>query len=107
MAVYPSEGNTTLLCHTLSQGLAEFGRQFRLVPGPAASACKLPFFIFLVHFNCTLIIFKIFQLTETTCLHNASETFYSQRRGLQFLLKIFVRQKLVCMPFVKMVNLHF
>jgi hypothetical protein len=30
MAVYPYEGNSTLLCHTLEEGLGAFGTQFRI-----------------------------------------------------------------------------
>jgi hypothetical protein len=37
MAMYPFEGNSTLLCHTLQQGLAEFGTKFRIVMTSAAS----------------------------------------------------------------------
>jgi hypothetical protein len=30
MAFYPYEGNSTLLCHTLKEGLGAFGTQFRI-----------------------------------------------------------------------------
>jgi hypothetical protein len=33
MAMYPFAGNSTILCHTIQQGLAEFGTKFRLVTG--------------------------------------------------------------------------
>ena len=32
MAFYPYEGNSTLLCHTLKEGLAGFGTKFRIQP---------------------------------------------------------------------------
>ena len=31
MGIYPFEGNSTLLCHTLRPGLASFGTKFRLI----------------------------------------------------------------------------
>jgi hypothetical protein len=34
MAVYPYEDNSTLLCHTLQAGLAEFGTRFRIQDQP-------------------------------------------------------------------------
>ncbi len=33
MAFYPYEGNGTLLCHTLKEGLGAFGTKFRIQPG--------------------------------------------------------------------------
>jgi hypothetical protein len=32
MAFYPYEGNSTLLCHTLKEGLGGFGTKFRIQP---------------------------------------------------------------------------
>jgi hypothetical protein len=32
MAVYPYEGNSTLLCHTLKEGLGSFGTKLRILP---------------------------------------------------------------------------
>jgi hypothetical protein len=32
MAFYPYEGNSTLLCHTLKEGLGAFGTKFRIQP---------------------------------------------------------------------------
>jgi hypothetical protein len=32
MAFYPYEGNSTLLCHTLKEGLGDFGTKFRIQP---------------------------------------------------------------------------
>ena len=32
MGVYPYEGKSVLLCHTLSQGLASYGTMFRIEP---------------------------------------------------------------------------
>jgi hypothetical protein len=32
MAFYPYEGNSTLLCHTLKEGLGSFGTKFRIQP---------------------------------------------------------------------------
>jgi hypothetical protein len=32
MAFYPYEGNSTLLCYTLKEGLSGFGTQFRIRP---------------------------------------------------------------------------
>jgi hypothetical protein len=32
MSFYPYEGNSTLLCHTLKEGLSGFGTKFRIQP---------------------------------------------------------------------------
>ena len=40
MAIYPYEGNSSLLCHTLQPGLAEFGSQIRLVTTVAVDSRK-------------------------------------------------------------------
>jgi hypothetical protein len=40
LGIYPFEGSSTLLCHTLHQGLAEFGTEFRLVLTSTASTSK-------------------------------------------------------------------
>ncbi len=43
MAVYPYEGNSTLLCHTLMEGLGSFGTKFRILPVSlqGTGKCKL------------------------------------------------------------------
>jgi hypothetical protein len=50
MAIYPYEGNSTLLCHTLKQGLADFGTQFRLKTLEYSESRNLFIFYFLPNF---------------------------------------------------------
>ena len=40
LAVYPYEGNSSLLCHTLREGLATWGTRFRLVTAAALEASR-------------------------------------------------------------------
>jgi hypothetical protein len=41
MAVYPYEGNSTLLCHTLTEGLGSFGTKLRILPDSLQGTGKL------------------------------------------------------------------
>jgi hypothetical protein len=41
MAFYPYEGNSTLLCHTLTEGLGSFGTKFRIKPDSLQGTGKL------------------------------------------------------------------
>ncbi len=43
MAFYPYEGNSTLLCHTLKEGLGTFGTKFRIQPTSSSIAGKQSF----------------------------------------------------------------
>jgi hypothetical protein len=43
MAFYPYEGNSTLLCHTLTEGLGSFGTKFRILPEIHPGTGKLIF----------------------------------------------------------------
>jgi hypothetical protein len=40
MAFYPYEGNSTLLCHTLMEGLGRFGTKIRILPAISQAAVK-------------------------------------------------------------------
>jgi hypothetical protein len=41
MVFYPYEGNSTLLCHTLIEGLGSFGTKFKILPANLPGTAKL------------------------------------------------------------------